>query len=80
MGGVADKVKVCSRHETIGCASMRVLAVSNDLGAGDRVGWGGCGVVAACVAIKAESSGGQETIGCGTMGGRCAPSETQRQP
>ena len=34
VGGVADKVKRCSRHETIGCAAMRVLAVPNDLGAG----------------------------------------------
>ena len=36
MGGVADKVKRCSRHETVVCAAMRVLAVPNDLGA-----WGG---------------------------------------
>ena len=34
MGGIANKVKRCSRRETIGCAAMRVLAVPNDLGAG----------------------------------------------
>lgn len=33
--------------------------------------------MAAYIAITVESRGGKETIGCGTMGGRCVPRETR---